>query len=101
MQTGSAGDSPVRSRPCGTPPCPAQALDSSCQRLLYQPDEVAVGNAGDVAVAVSAGFQQIRNACEVRDGLDVGRRLFASECAVEIRADAAVASIAGDLANTI
>ena len=55
----------------------------------------------DVGRFVSARCQQVRNARQVGDRIQVHWGLFAAKCAVEIRAAAGVTRVAGDLANVI
>ena len=53
------------------------------------------------SLAVTAGPQQVRDAREVRDRLDLGRGLLAAERAVEIAADADVPRVARNLADVV
>ena len=55
----------------------------------------------DVGGAVAACGEQRGQLREVGDRRDVGRALLAAEAAVEIRADAAVPGVAGNLADVV
>ena len=55
----------------------------------------------DVLLTVAARREQRGEPGQIGDGVEVGRALFAAEPAVEIGADAAVAGVAGDLADVI
>ena len=55
----------------------------------------------DVGRLVPARCQQVRNARQVGDSIQVHWGLFSAKCAVEVRTDAGVTRIAGDLAHVI
>jgi catabolite regulation protein CreA len=74
----------------------------SCrQHAAKEVHEVAVIKAFDVGCGVAAGGEQAAEAAEVGDAVEVERRLFGAEAAVEIAADPDVARVACNLADVV
>src|SRR4051812_16214041 len=86
--------------------CPI-AWKCSMAHALLRPDpfekadEVAGHDAFDVLGFVASFCEERRQPAQISNGIEVTRRLLAAECPIEIRADAGVLSVSGNLANVI
>jgi hypothetical protein len=66
-----------------------------------EPEPVPVHYRGDILVAVAAVGKDLGNLLQVRYRIQVDRRLFAAEAAIEIAAKSGMGAIPGQLANVI
>src|SRR5262245_11642098 len=89
-----------------SPPVPSYdvedgKLNRGRQRLTEEPYPVAVQDAGNGVLAVAAFAEHLWQPPQVGDGVEIIRRLFAAETAIEIGADGRMPRIAGQLTDAI
>src|SRR5947199_2054697 len=72
---------------------------SSFPGVPEEPDEIPVHDQLDVGGLESACRQEGWNSAQVGDGFQVGRGLFAPECAIKVRADSGMARVSRNLAD--
>src|SRR5690242_6427122 len=71
------------------------------QTTAEEAQPVAVEDGVDVGVAVLAGREDLAELLQVGDALQVAGGLFPAEAPVEVGADGAVATVAGELADAV
>jgi hypothetical protein len=56
-------------------------------------EEIAVHHSGNVGLTESAGGQQVRQALQIVNGIQILRRLFGAKASVQIRAESDVKAV--------
>src|SRR5579862_3673571 len=84
-----------------SPPAPRRSALHRRPRAAQEPQPVPVHDRRDVVGPVPASGQQRRNLLEIGDRVEVARRPFAAESAVEVGADRGVPGTARDLTDMI
>ena len=69
--------------------------------VLQEPHKIGVHDALDIRLPVASPGEELRNVRQVRNGIEVARRLFATECAVQVRANADMGGVSRELADMV
>ena len=75
--------------------------EPSAPSFLQEANEISVHDQFDILVAVTAFGQHRWQARQVGNRIEVGGRLFATESAVQVRADSRMTRVAGELTDVV